>query len=87
MDLRSAVKRYMEVAGAFGRPMALVDFQCDKKELEAALSEWDDDYRINCHFELTNARNIVRSSPEEFQVQGRQYNGIVFKESIADVLG
>lgn len=53
MDLKSAVKRYLETAGGFGRPMPLAAFGLSTAETEKVFSEWDEDYQISRYMELS----------------------------------
>ena len=84
MDLKTAVEKYREVVGEFGRPMPLAQFGLPQEAIEAMVSAWDEDYHLHAHFELVPAAG----SPEKetaYRINGRAYTAIVFRPSIRHV--
>jgi hypothetical protein len=53
ITLREIVDRYRDHAGGFGQAVALEKLGFDTKDLEATLSGFDEDYRINRFLQLT----------------------------------
>jgi len=57
MDLATAVKKCVEVAGGFDRPVHLSRFDHSKGEIERILSGWDEDYQISQYMSLSRERD------------------------------
>ncbi|MBI4464203.1 MAG: hypothetical protein HY647_05815 [Acidobacteria bacterium] len=86
MELETAVKKYLEVVGAFGRPMRLADWGLAREPVEALLAAWEEDYQLHRHFQLIPAEKNAAAADEPYQIQGIFYTAIVFQASILDVL-
>ena len=88
MNLKSAVEKYLEATGEFGRPMPLAQFGLSREETEAMLAAWEEDYHLHRHFELQPPAG--GGSGEEpgaaYNVQGLACAAIVFHESILHAL-
>ena len=65
MDLKAAVERYREVVNEFGQPMPLSRFGLPKKEIEAMVAVWDEDYHLHRHFVLLPAPQAGAGKSEE----------------------
>ena len=87
MDLSTAVTRYLDVVGEFGRPMPLREFGLPQRELETMLAAWDEDYHVNRHFELNPAPPEASHESDLCWVNGAAYHQIIFKESVRHILG
>lgn len=57
MNLATGVKRYLEVAGGFDRPLHLSQFGLPKAEIEKLVSAWDEDYQISRYMLLSRERD------------------------------
>jgi hypothetical protein len=57
MNLAAAVKRYLEAAGEFDRPLHLSRLGLGKAETEKLVSAWDEDYQISRYMLLSRERN------------------------------
>ena len=69
MDLASAVRKYLEVAGGFDRPVHLSAFGLSKEETETAVSVWDEDYQISRYMLVSRERDeALESFPAESRV-------------------
>jgi len=53
MTLREVVERYRDVAGGFGRPVALSAFGLGRDETEKLFGTFDEDYHISRFFHFT----------------------------------
>ena len=62
MDLASAVRKYLEVAGAYDRPVHLSALGLSKQETEKAVSVWDEDYQISRYMLLSRASDETLES-------------------------
>jgi len=59
MNLATLVKKYLEIAGAFGRPVHLLQFGFSKAEIEKTFSAFDEDYQISRYMLLTRERDAA----------------------------
>ena len=89
MDLKAAVERYREVMKGFGQPMPLSRFGLPKKEIEAMVAGWDEDYNLHRHFVLLPAPQAGSGdtgAETSYSINGFSCTAIVFRESIRHVL-
>ena len=90
MDLREAVKRYLEVAGVFGRPVPLVGFGLTKEETEGVFSVWDEDYQISRYIDLSlrsgGSSPPAPGSRNVYQVNAFHCSHVSFHPDIEQVL-
>ena len=88
MNLKSAVRKYLEVVGEFGRPMSLTEFGLSREATEAMLAAWEEDYQLHRHLELIPASDGPPGPVTEgtYLVGGLAYTGVVFRASIRDVV-
>lgn len=89
MDLKAAVERYREVVKEFGQPMPLSRFGLPKKEIEAMVAGWDEDYHLHRHFVLLPAPQAGSGdtgAETSYSINGFSCTAIVFRESIRHVL-
>ena len=89
MDLKDAVEKYLETVKEFRQPMPMSHFGLSRKETEAMISAWDEDYHLHRHFELIPPAAAQQAAPEAastYLINGLPYSSIVFKESIRHVL-
>jgi hypothetical protein len=69
MDLASLVKKYLEIAGGFERPVHLSKLGLTKDETEKTLSTLDEDYQISRYLQLTRERDeALRLYPPDSRV-------------------
>jgi hypothetical protein len=88
MDLKTAVAKYLEVVGEFGRPMPLMGFGLSREKTERMVSAWEEDYQMHRHLELVPASGgASETSQSAFVVAGLAYNSVVFRASIRDIIG
>ena len=88
MELKDAVEKYLDVVKRFGRPMLLSQFGLAEKEMEAALSAWEEDYHLHRHFDLLDDSMIPAGTAgeiREYSVNGLAIVAIVFHQSIRHV--
>jgi hypothetical protein len=91
MHLAAAVRKYLEVAGAFGRPVHLSAFGLSKQETERAVSVWDEDYQISRYMLLSREGDeVLESFPPEsrvYLINGFEYSHLSFHSDIQMLLG
>ena len=83
MNLKAAVKKYLEAVGEFGRPMSLAEFGISREATEAMVAAWEEDYQLHRHLELIPAAGSASESA--YVVGGLAYTGVVLRPSIRDV--
>ena len=90
MDLATAVKKYLELAGEFGRSLHLSRFALPKNEIEKMFSEWDEDYQISRYMMLSRESDEALASfpPDErvYLVSGFECSHVTFAEDIQKLL-
>lgn len=86
MTLRDAVNKYLAAAGGYGELMPLSGFALDTPALREMISTWEDDYHLSRHYELVPASFRDRDT-QAFVIDGIEYSGIIFRPSIAEILG
>ncbi len=87
MTLAEGVKKYLELAGEFERPVALALLGLSRAETEKLVSTWDEDYQINRYMLLTleAAEEPARAS-QIFLINGFEYSHITFQSDIEKLL-
>ena len=88
MNLAEGVKKYLELAGEFGRPVPLGRFGLTKDETEKVVSAWDEDYQINRYLLLTleAAEEPAARASQVFLINGFQCSHITFQRDIQKML-
>ena len=90
MDLRTLVKRYLEMAGEFDRPLHLSRFGLSKQEIEKIFSEWDQDYQISRYMLLSReADEALKSFPDLhriYLINGFECSHVTFNKDIQALL-
>jgi hypothetical protein len=89
MELKDAVKKYLDVVKHFGQPMPLSEFGLAKEELESILSAWEEDYHLHRHFDLLEDSMIPAGASgeiREYSVNGLAIVAIVFHQSVRHIL-
>ena len=89
MTIADAVKRYLEIAGEFGKPVLLAGFGLSKPETEKVFAAWDEDYQINRFMLLTceASRGIEAQGPREVcHINGFECTHVTFQRQIQDLL-
>ena len=87
MTLAEGVKKYLELAGDFGKPVALARFGLSKEETEKTISAWDEDYQINRFLLLTvePAEEPARAN-QIYLINGFECSHITFQSEINNLL-
>lgn len=86
MNLAAAVKRYLEFAGGFDRPLHLSQFGLPKAETEKLISAWDEDYQISRYMLVSRERDEdLKPYPAEarvFIINGFECTHLMFHPDI-----
>ena len=89
MTLAEGVKKYLEIAGDFGRAVPLARFGLAKEETVNLFSAWDEDYQINRYLLLTLAASEEPTQPREgevYVINGFQCSHVCFQSGIQQLL-
>ena len=89
MTLAEGVRKYLELAGEFGKPVPLGSFGISKPETEKLFAAWDEDYQINRFMMLTveaSQDSAGRSTHEIYQVNGFDCTHITLQPGIRELL-
>jgi hypothetical protein len=80
MSLRELVQRYRGLAGDFGKPVALAEFQLERAETERLFSNYDEDYHISRFFHFSEADGMP------FQINGELVTHVALDAEIESIL-
>ncbi len=80
MTLEELVRRYLEVAGQYGRAVPLAALGVPREELERWLGVFDEDYHISRYLRFTRDRG------EEFIINGLPQTHLSIEPGIEEVL-
>ena len=90
MDLSTIVKKYLELAGQFGRPVHLSKFGLSREDTEKVISALDEDYQISRYLLLSRERDEeLTSYPQDVRViviSGFEVSHLTFHADIQKLL-
>lgn len=90
MDLASLVKKYLELAGGFGRSVHLSKFDLSKAETERLVSAFDEDYQISRYMVLSRERDEVLATylaePRTYKINDFEVSHVSFDAGIEKLL-
>ncbi len=80
MYLREAVKKYLALAGDFGKPVPLGGFGLGREDTERVFSIFDEDYHISRFFHFSDV------SGESYQINGFPHTHVSLDAEIKQIL-
>lgn len=89
MNLAMGVKKYLEIAGEFGKPAPLVKFGLSKDETQKVFSAWDEDYQINRYMLLMLPPSEEPAHPREgevYLINGFKCSHVCFQPAIQELV-
>jgi hypothetical protein len=90
MDLATLIKKYLEIAGGFGRPVHLSQLGLSKAETEKVISALDEDYQISRYMLLSRELDVSLAvfPPDErvYLVNGYECSHVSFQEGVQKLL-
>jgi hypothetical protein len=90
MDLRTAVRIYLDASGGHDQPLHLSRFGLSKEETERIFSAWDEDYQISRFMLLSRERDEALNEflPEArvYLINGFEVSHVSFREGIQQLL-
>jgi len=81
MNLRQIVQKYQELAGGFGKPVALVSFGLDATQLERAFSVLDEDYHISRFFHFSS-----QPGAPAYRINGFEHTHVAIDAEVESIL-
>ena len=82
MELAPFIRRYLEIAGEFDRPVFLSQLGLGKDELEGTLAVFDEDYQISRYLHLSRPRGPAAAGLELYRINGFEYSQVTFQSGI-----
>ena len=90
MDLATLVKKYLELAGGFGRSVHLSELGLSKEETERIVSAFDEDYQISRYMLLSRERDeALATYPAEsrlYRINDIEVSHVSFEAGIEKLL-
>ncbi len=90
MDLAWLVKKYLEIAGGFGRSVHLSEFGLSKAETEKLISAFDEDYQISRYMvlsrELDEALGRYPAGARVYKINDFEVSHVSFDAGIEKLL-
>ena len=80
MNLDDVVKKYISLAGGYGRVVALSDFGLDPAETESTFSALDEDYHISRFFHFTKVGG------DTYKINGFKHTHVSIDAEIETIL-
>lgn len=90
MDLASLVKKYLETAGGFDRPVHLSALGLTRAETEKLVAALDEDYQISRYMLLSRERDeVLAAFPAEarvYSINGFDVSHLSFQSDVQKLL-
>lgn len=86
MNLREIVKKYLALAGGFGKPVALDAFGLKPAETERIFSEYDEDYLISRYLHFTLDPALAEIPNRTTKINGFPQSHIAIDAEIQEIL-
>ncbi len=90
MDLATAVKKYLQIAGGFDRPVHLSQLGLSKADTEKIVSTLDEDYQISRYMLLSRERDeALASFPSDsriYLINGYECSHLSFHPDVQKLL-
>jgi hypothetical protein len=80
MNLSEVVKKYLSLAGTYGRPAALAEFGLDRAQTERVFAALDEDYHISRFFHFSRVTGTA------YAINGFDHTHVSIDAEIQDVL-
>lgn len=88
--MAEAVKKYLEQAGEFDRPIHLSLLGLPRAETEKTVAAWDEDYHISRYMLLSRERDEVLAAYPEgarvYLINGFECSHLIFNAGIQNLL-
>jgi hypothetical protein len=85
-SLRDIVEKYRQLAGGFGRPLALGAFGLSPQETEHVFGIFDEDYHISRFFHFSLEETAAGRSAQSYRVNGFPQSHVALDAEIESIL-
>jgi hypothetical protein len=85
-SLRDVVEKYRQLAGGFGRPLALAAFGLSPEETERVFGIFDEDYHISRFFHFSMQPAAAERSSPNYRINGFPQSHVVLDSEIESIL-
>jgi hypothetical protein len=85
-SLRDIVEKYRELAGGFGRPLALAAFGLTPEETERVFGIFDEDYHISRFFHFSLQPGAGERSTRSYRINGFPQSHVALDAEIETIL-
>jgi hypothetical protein len=86
LSLGDAVEKYRQLAGGFGRPLALASFGLSPEETQRVFGIFDEDYHISRFFHFSLQPAAAGHSSQTFQINGFPQSHVALDAEIESIL-
>jgi hypothetical protein len=85
-SLRDVVEKYRQLAGAFGRPLALAAFGFTPEETERVFGIFDEDYHISRFFRFSLQPADAEPAGQNYRINGFPQSHVALDAEIESIL-
>lgn len=85
-SLRDVVEKYRQLAGGFGRPVALAAFEFSPEETERVFGIFDEDYHISRFFRFSLQPPAAEPSAQAYRINGFPQSHVALDAEIESIL-
>ena len=85
-SLRDVIEKYRQLAGGFGRPLALAAFGFSPEETERVFGVFDEDYHISRFFHFSFEPAAADGSSRSYHINGFPQSHVALDAEIESIL-
>ena len=85
-SLRDIVEKYRQLAGGFGRPLALAAFGLSPQETEHVFGIFDEDYHISRFFHFSLEETAAGRPVQSYRINGFPQSHVALDAEIESIL-
>jgi hypothetical protein len=85
-SLHEVIDKYRQLAGGFGRPLALAAFGLSPEETERVFGIFDEDYHISRFFHFSLQPAAAESSTRSYRINGFPQSHVALDAEIESIL-
>jgi hypothetical protein len=85
-SLRDIIEKYRQLAGGFGRPLALAAFGLSREETERVFGIFDEDYHISRFFHFSLEPASAEHSGQSYRISGFPQSHVALDAEIESIL-
>jgi hypothetical protein len=85
-SLRNLIEKYRQLAGGFGRPLALAAFGLSREETERVFGIFDEDYHISRFFHFSLQPAAAEHSGQSYLINGFPQSHVALDAEIESIM-